>query len=290
MLDNTYYNAGIQVDEYFVKVSDGVELKIIDFIPENDAPEKPVIVFVAGWISLVSGWKDVLRRLTSTHRTLYIETREKKSAVLPENKNLTFTIQRMSLDIEEILTKIIPVERTFLMTGSSLGSTVVLDYMSRNFRQPDKAMLIAPVSDFPFPLWLLFIIRFIPAGFYSVVRPILKWYLRNIRLDKKKEPEQVEKYEGTLDAAEPARLKANALAIKDYSLWERLDKIKPPVTIIGAETDTHHGYDVLEKMVSMMPDADFELMKSNKETHSEKAADLILAKIEDQAENQIKSS
>jgi len=302
MLDSSYYNTGIKVDEYFVKVSDGVELKIIDFIPETDAPEKSLIVFVAGWISLVSGWKDVLKRLTASHRTLYIETREKKSARLPENKNLDFSIQRMSLDIEEVLKGIIPTERTFFMTGSSLGSTVVLDYMSRNFRQPDKAMLIAPVSDFPFPLWLLFIIRFIPAGFYSVVRPILKWYLRNIRLDKKKEPEQVKKYEGTIDAAEPARLKANAFAIKDYSLWDRLDKIKSPVTIIGAETDTHHGYDVLKKMVSMMPDAGFKLMESNKATHSEKAADLILAQIEEQirnqaenrtedyAENQIKSS
>ncbi len=36
--------------------------------------------------------------------------------------------------------------------------------------------------------------------------------------------------------------------------------------IVGAETDTHHGFEVLEKMVSMMPDANFALMKSNKET------------------------
>ena len=77
MIDDSYYTAGVKVDEYFVKVSDGVELKIIDFHPENDTPEKPLFIFVAGWVSLISGWKEVLRRLTSSCRTLYIETREK---------------------------------------------------------------------------------------------------------------------------------------------------------------------------------------------------------------------
>ncbi len=284
MIDDSYYNTGVKVDEYFVKVSDGVELKIIDFRPENDTPEKPLVLFVAGWVSLVDGWKEVLRRLTSSCRTFYIETREKKSARLPGNKTLDFSIYRMSLDIEEILHKIIPAERSFYLAGSSLGSTVVLDYMSRRVRQPDKAILIAPVCEFPFPLWLLFIIRFIPVGFYSMVRPILKWYLRNIRIDKK-ELEQIKKYEGTIDAAEPARLKANAFAIKDYSLWDKLEQIKAPVLIVGAETDTHHGFEVLEKMVSMMPDANFTLMKSNKETHSEKVADLMISQIEDQIKN-----
>ncbi|MBW1895324.1 MAG: alpha/beta hydrolase, partial [Deltaproteobacteria bacterium] len=98
--------------------------------------------------------------------------------------------------------------------------------------------------------------------------------------------EQIKKYEGTIDAAEPARLKANAFAIKDYSLWGKLEKIKAPVLIVGAEMDTHHGFEILKKMVSMMPDANFTLMKSNKETHSEKVADLMLSQIE----NQIKSS
>ena len=109
-----------------------------------------------------------------------------------------------------------------------------------------------------------------------------------------KAPLALKKYEGTLDAAEPSRLKANAFAIKDYSLWNVLDRITSPVLIIGAETDKHHGYDVLQKMVSMMPNAGFKLMKSNKETHSAKAADIILAQINEQmekrTENQIKSS
>ena len=294
MLDDSYCSTGGKVDEYYVDVSDGVELKVVDLIPEHDSPDKPLIVFVAGWISLISGWRDVLKRLTESYRTVYIETREKKSARLPENTKLDFSIRRMSLDIREVITRTVPSKRPFFMTGSSLGSTVVMEYMSQDVRLPDKAILIAPVSEFPFPLWLLFIIRFIPAGFYSVVKPILKWYLRNIRLDKKNEPEQVKKYEGTLDAAEPSRLKANAFAIKDYSLWNVLDRITSPVLIIGAETDKHHGYDVLQKMVSMMPNAGFKLMKSNKETHSAKAADIILAQINEQmekrTENQIKSS
>jgi len=91
----------------------------------------------------------------------------------------------------------------------------------------------------------------------------------------KNEPDQVKKYCGTIDAAEPIRLKANANAIRNYSLWEKLSDIKSPVVIIGAKTDNLHGIDILEKMVKIMPLASLEMMKSNKETHSAKMGEFI---------------
>jgi hypothetical protein len=66
------------VKEYMLDVSDGVSLKIIDFTPRNVSQGKPVILFVAGWISLISGWKGVLKVLTAEYRVLYLESREKK--------------------------------------------------------------------------------------------------------------------------------------------------------------------------------------------------------------------
>jgi pimeloyl-ACP methyl ester carboxylesterase len=104
----------------------------------------------------------------------------------------------------------------------------------------------------------------------------LKWYLRNIRLDKHRESEQVKKYEGTLDAAEPKRLRANAWALRNYKLWDKLPKIKAPVLIIGATSDILHSMDVLKRMAALMPCATLEIMKSNWETHSEKVGALII--------------
>lgn len=276
---NQYTNRDVTVHEEYIETSDAVSLKLIDFIPEADSPEKPIVVFVAGWISLISGWGNVLKQLTSRYRTLYLETREKKSARLPANMTVDFSVGRMSKDIKELLQQKVPPERPFCFAGSSLGSTTILDYLSQNSRQSFNAFLIAPNCEFSFPLWFLLALRFLPAAFYTVIKPVVKWYLREIRLDKNKEPEQVRKYEGTLDAAEPKRLKASAWALKDYSLWHKLSKVKTPVLIIGAESDLLHGVKEMEKMVALMPFARLKIMASNKETHSKKAGEFIARQI-----------
>jgi len=288
MLDSSYCDENVSVSKYTIEVSDGVSLKIFDFCPRGDNEEKPIIVFVAGWVSLIGGWRDFLKKLTAEYRTLYVETREKKSALLPPHQRIDFSVERMSKDIEEIIQKIIGRRRAYYMAGSSLGSTVILDYLTRDVRQPDLSLLISPICEFPFPPWLVFIIRFVPARLYTIVRPILKGYLKYFRLDTKNEPEQIKKYEGTIDAAEPIRLKANAYAIKDYSLWEKLSRIAAPVVIIGAETDTLHGTEITERMIAVMPNARLKLMASNRETHSEKAGEFIIDEIKNERDTALK--
>jgi len=273
-----YADKGVKVTEDYVEVSDGVALKVIDFLPECDGPERPAVVFVAGWISLISGWQDVLKQLIPRYRTIYIETREKVSARLPEG-SADFSVARMSLDIHEILNQSVSLKRPFCFVGSSLGATVVLDYLSQNLRQPSHAILIGPNAEFSFPVWSLPLIRLLPAFLYAAVKPGLKWYLRNIRLDKHRESEQVKKYEGTIDAAEPRRLKANAWALRNYKLWDKLPEVKAPVLIIGARSDMLHGMDIMKRMVALMPCATLEIMESNRETHSEKAGNLIVKQI-----------
>lgn len=269
----------VSVTEKRVKTSDGVELRILDFKPGTEKPENPVIAFVAGWISLIQGWQEVLNTLTPMYRTLYIETREKISAKLPDSRDVAFTIQRMSQDIHEVLDQLLPENQAFYFAGSSLGSTTLLHYLSTYPRQPAKSLLIAPLCEFHIPSWGIFLVRLAHPSMYIAIKPFIKWYLRNFRLDKKNEPEQVAKYEGTIDAADPARLKKNALSIKDFSLWNHLPDIPSPVIIIGAETDTLHGVDTMEKMIALIPNARLEMMKSNKDTHSEKAGLLMLEHI-----------
>ena len=94
--------------------------------------------------------------------------------------------------------------------------------------------------------------------------------LRNFRLDKN-EQEQV-KYEATLDAAD-YKLKYNAIAIRNYSIWHILrghdtgtgDRTACAARKRGTEEDERSGYRELA---------------SNKETHSEKAGELIVEFVE----------
>ncbi len=271
-----YTENSTTVKEYLLGVSDGVSLKIIDFTPQNVSSKKPVIVFVAGWISLISGWQGVIKTLTAEYRVLYLESREKNSSSVPNVKKVSFSMERLGLDISEILEKSVPASEEFILAGSSLGATAILEYCGSDKRKPSAAVLIGPNAEFRFPKLLAAIVPVFPPALYSLIKPVIKWYLRNFRLDKKNSREQIVKYENTLDCADPYKLKANALAIKNYKLWNNLKNIEVPCLIMGARTDTLHGTGDIKRMMEIMPYSSYMEFESNMETHSEKAGNAII--------------
>ena len=70
MFDDFLLNKNFRVKEKTLCLPDKVEIKIFDFEPNSPDPEKPIIVFVAGWISLINGWKNVLSALAPKYRIL----------------------------------------------------------------------------------------------------------------------------------------------------------------------------------------------------------------------------
>lgn len=272
---------GTAISECYFTTSDGVSLKVIDFVPSGGGISQPVVVFVPGWISHISGWQEVLKEITPRYRTLYLETREKISARLPAEAAVDFSIDRMRMDLSEFVLAKVPADRPFCFVGSSLGSTIILEYLMEKNRQPFDAYLIAPNCEFRFPLWFVVAVLILPLSLYPLMKSVLKWYLRNFRLDKQREPEQVKKYEGTIDAAEPKRLKASALALRGYSLWHKLPNITSPVMVIAATTDILHSVSEIQTMVDLLPCGRLETMASNRETHSKKAGLFIADQIAD---------
>jgi len=269
-----YETRGILVSKTPVTLSDGVTLTLFDF--KTEAWEnKPVLLFVAGWLSALSGWHEVLEEITPHYRVIYMESREKRSARLPKGPLPRFDIDRLAGDIREVAAEIVPAGTPLYVAGSSLGSTALVRAMSGGRLTPEGAFLISPVTAFRFPGWGNFIIRFLPPCFFTVIRYLIVWYLVNFRVDKKKEPEQAQKYTRTVMDAEPARLKANAGALSGYTIWEDLPKVDTPVVVIGAASDKLHGVEEISKMAKDMPDARVEVMGSNKETHSGRAGRFI---------------
>jgi len=279
-MEYTEYTAPeTNVSQYYVQMSDGVSLKMLDFQPGADSSSKPIILFVAGWISQLQGWKSVLKELTSEYRVMYLETREKRSSLIPEgkkNKEISFRVSRMVEDLHEVVQQVIPEKKSFAIGGSSLGSSIVLEYLSHRTREPLCAMLISPLPVFRFPAVLGDILPALPPSLYLVIKKFVIWYLVNFRLDKTKEKEQVEKYTNTINAADPYKLKYNALDLKRYSLMERLQYITTPCYIFGAKTDTLHETDTIQTMIEKMHRAKYIELASNKETHSEVVAEWMV--------------
>lgn len=260
-------------------MDDGVKLKIIDFIPKSHEDGSPVLLFVAGWISLVSGWRGFIKEFTKHGRIIYVETREKRSSVLQSGKKVEFTIDRHRNDIKNIVDIIFEKDDNFSIAGSSLGATAILEYLALNRRNPQCAALITPNPEFNFPAILSYAVLALPASLYFLTKPVVKWYLRNFRLDKKNAKEQITKYEMTLDEADPHKLKANALTLRKYSIWDRLNKINTPCLFMGAAQDTLHDTGKIKKMLSMINRSEYIELLSNIDTHSEKGAEAVISYI-----------
>lgn len=276
-MDYSEYTSGnTKVTESMVPMTDGVSLKVIDFNPEKSESGKPSVIFIAGWISLISGWQGVLKELTPEHRTFYIESREKKSSLLPEKTKVSFTMDRIREDISDLVDRLIPENEKFVLAGSSLGASAILEFCASGKRKPECAILVGPNEEFRFPKFLGAIIPLIPPAMYFAVRPVIKWYLRNFRLDKKKEKAQVEKYEKTINLADPYKLKANALALKNYSIWNRIQGITTPCLIFGATTDKLHSTEKMKRLIELIPEVQYIELASNTDTHSEKAGRIMV--------------
>ncbi len=277
---SSYSARGITATERYEELTDGVALRVIDFEPPDHDPEAPVLIFVAGWISLLMAWDPVLLELAARYRVLYVESREKGTARVPSLSEIEFTIDRMADDVRDVVDRCVPEGTSFWLAGSSLGSTAILHHLSRPGREPDGVIVIAPNISFDIPWWLWPFMRVAPAGFFAWLRPILKWYIKHLRLDKRSEPEQIKRYAAYLDAADARRLKKNAWAIRHYSLLDRLAAITTPVTVIGATSDLLHRLDEIEHMVSRLPSATLKVMESNRETHSTAAGRYMIEVID----------
>lgn len=256
---------GAVVHEERLVVSPGVDLKLLVFTPPG-MTSKPPVLFVPGWISLITGWKDVLIEMTATYPVYYLETREKSSAILTDNQEQGIPAYRE--DIIRAAEKLGLLEKDYILFGSSLGATAILDAHSFVQKKPIALVLVGPNAEFRMPGWGVVIIRLIYPGLFFMVKSIVKLYLKWFRLNTTADRAQYEKYCRALDMAEPFRLKKAALRLKDYKVWNLLMDINTPVLVIGGNEDKLHEPDNLVRIVELLPRGELLDMETNSRTHS----------------------
>ena len=253
-----------------VCVQAGVYLRVMTWRPKKPVSEDPII-FVAGWVSAVSGWAPLLKVMAARRPVYYIETREKRSALF-EKKKLTpedFSIARMAEDLISVCRQLKITSPHATVIGSSLGATTLLEALKGGRLTAGTAFLIAPNSDFKAP-WYLQWLLFLPAFLYHGIKYFVLWYIKTFKVDVKNEPEQMMRYNETLRAAHPQRIKLSAkAAIKQrYRVWPHLDSVQIPVALAYAPTDTLHSAANIRLMAERLPHATVIACPSNKYMHS----------------------
>ncbi len=256
---------GAAVHESLFDTSSGVKLKLITFTPARDEGKLPV-VFVPGWISRMAGWKIILREMTATRVVHYLETREKISSLTPPDADQS--VEAIAGDICDYIHQNHFKRNQYLLFGSSLGATAILQAAPDIQETPAALILIGPNAVFRVPIWGKAVIRLFPPRFYEIFKIFIKWYLKTFRLNVRHDQAQYDKYAVALDIADPYKLKKSALSLSTYQVWERLPHIDIPVLLINAGKDNLHEPQNINRMYDLLRNVDMVDMETNTGTHS----------------------
>jgi pimeloyl-ACP methyl ester carboxylesterase len=265
--------SGVSFRQHRVEVEPGVRLSVFEWRPGTDAEP---LVFVAGWVSVIEGWRPLLEVLVTRRPVVYIETREKRSAEIDRRllRPASFAIPRLGDDLIAVCDALGVDPQRRVLFASSMGSNAVLEALKGSRLQARGAFLIGPNAEFRFPAWGK-ALTYLPAAIYHPVRPLVLWYLERFRVNAREDPAQMARYRRTLKAAHPLRLKLSARAVLGYSAVPGLDTVTAPVAIAYAACDTLHGADEVRRMVDLLPRGEAVECPSNTAMHTAAvAADL----------------
>ena len=234
-------------------MEEGVSLRLFEWQPENEDGADPIL-FVAGWISLVTGWVPLLEKLVRNRPVYYLETREKSSAEITQDlmRPSSFSVPRLAEDLVEVSNQLeLDGDRTILF-GSSMGSNAILEALKGDRMKAKGAFVVGPNAEFHFPWWGRPLVH-LPSWVYSAAKPFVLWYLRTFRVNAREDPGQMARYVRTVGAADPKRIMLSARAVIDYDAMPGLDTISSPVAVAFAANDTLHGAEEVERIVDAMP-------------------------------------
>ena len=270
---HTHVRATEQWRERWLSVDGGVELRVLEW-PGPGVDVRHPVIFVAGWVSVMEGWTSVLERLGRVRPVIYVETREKRSARVDRHRLRPdeFTVARLALDLVRVADALDIDARQAIWFGSSMGANAILEALKDGRLPARGAFLVGPNAGFVIPWWgrpLLWA----PSGLYHALKYFVIWYLRHFRIDERAEPEQMLRYERTLLAADPLRLKLSARAVSRYDARPGLETVSTPVTIAYASTDRLHSEGDVGAIVAAVPTAHALRCPSNGYMHDPRIVD-----------------
>ncbi len=242
--------------------SPAVSLRVVSFTPSPPSSQ-PVIVFVAGWISMMRGWKKVLREMTKDFQVHYVETREKISSSVRGSAG--FSVEEIGSDLVPLIQRL--ELKNYILFGSSLGATAIVDCYPLLDPKPMGLILVTPNAAFRVPQSWKILVTIFYAPLYALIRPAVKWYLKTFRLNVARDRAQYEKYKEALDIADPRKLKRAVMAVWSYEIWNKLPLVDCPVLVVNASHDKLHEPENLRRIVAGLPNASQVDLGTNAQTH-----------------------
>ena len=258
-------------EEKLIRVSNSVSLRVFVWEPVNQSSKVPILM-VPGWGSVFEGWRPLVTEWVQNRKIIYVETREKASAIFDEKMNQKdFHIDNFTDDIREIIQSL-NLDGNYHLFSSSLGSTILIHGLQERKISAKSSIFLAPNQNIRFPLWARLLIK-LPLPKFT-----LKWLIKLAiwAVERKVEEEgQKIRYRRTLLSQNYERIRFSARYLIGYSLPESLSNIEIPCAILTAESDKLHGTNDVEFISREIPNMKIIPIPSNQYAHQPEALDEI---------------
>ena len=262
-------------EERIIRVSDDLSLRVFIWEPANQSSKIPILM-VPGWGSVFEGWRPLVSEWVQGRKIIYIETREKASAIFHNKmKQKDFIISEYIEDIEKIIEKLQrenELDDNFHLFSSSLASTIIIHGLQEKKISGKSSIFLAPNQKFRFPLWAKILIK-LPLPKFT-----LKWLIKIAiwAVERKVEEEgQKIRYRRTLLSQNYERIRYSARYLMGYSLPEDLSNIEIPCAILTAESDKLHGMKDVEFISRKVTNMSVISIPSNQYAHQAEALNEI---------------
>ena len=263
---------GTAITPGYLSLESGVSLLYINFIPEKNEG-LPEILFLSGLAAVMENFRELLQALTSKFVVHFLETREKRSSHIFWGAR--FGVKEIAGDIALAADKIFSNGQPYLIIGFSLGATSGAEAIPAIKNKPLRLVMAEPSATFRFPP----LIRFLASYFvflYYPLKPLLKWYMRNYRINLREDYEMYLINCRILDSASPEKISATVREISSYNISLILPLVDVPVIVIGASKDTFHSHNEARQIAAGLKNALFVEMETNKRTHSAEVSEWLV--------------
>ncbi|MFW9924317.1 MAG: hypothetical protein ACFFDW_13620 [Candidatus Thorarchaeota archaeon] len=259
-------------EEYF-QVWDKSYLRVLTFEKKKSSDEEIKILFIAGFLTIFPRWEKVIKELTQNYTVYYVETREKISSILVKRAGMT--IKDMGKDIASLEKALDIDNEQYITISSSMGGAMILENLAEKRISPLGNILFSPGVELIFPKWAPKITRILPAFGIIMLKPFIRWYIKNKLVDSEKEPEQAKHYTRSMEEADIRKMRKCIIKnANKYNGWDLLPKVHDRIILVGATTDKAHKTEFSEKVSQGLSNCTFIDLGTSKAAHDTPLVDL----------------
>lgn len=257
-------------------MEDGTQVRILDFNLAKK-PSEFIIMLIPGYLTVFQSWQRVMELLTKKYRVIYFESREKSSSIIPTRKmERQVTFHKMAYDIKEVVEQLGLDNQKYITLASSTGGNILTEALSKKWINPSGAVMVGPAIEFHVNWLIVFLSAITPnALIQGIFKPFVKIYISIVYVNKKAEPEQLQKYIRALEEAHMRKAMPLFRRMYRYKIWDMLPKVETPTLLLGASLDKMHATKECLRVHELIPNSIYVDLGSNKATHTDPLVDEI---------------